>query len=274
MTTKSPLAKPPIKPTPQPPAPDPLEEGHELQMGFFEHLDELRKRLTWAILALVIGTTISFFFTSPVLKFIQVPYCQAVPEMESCRLQTLGPTENIISYFRVSLMMGGILAIPVITYQLLMFIMPGLTKRERRYVLTSMPAITFLFLIGVAFAWFIMIPPALDFLQSFEADIFRPEWTAELYLAFVTALVFWMGVAFETPLVFFVLSLLGLVGPRLLLKNWRIAIVISAIAAAIITPTVDPVNMFLVMGPLLTLYTLSILLVAIGRRMSKVDVPA
>lgn len=273
MTTRLPIKLRPAQLPPPPPEPEPDDEGHELQMGFFDHLDELRKRLTWALLALVIGTTISFFFTSPVLKFIQVPYCQAVPEVEDCRLQTLGPTENVISYFRVSLMMGGILAIPIITYQLMMFIVPGLTKRERRYVLTSMPAITFLFLVGAGFAWFIMTPPALDFLQNFESEIFKPEWTAELYLAFVTALVFWMGVAFETPLVFFVLSLLGLVGPRLLIKNWRVAIVVAAIAAAVITPTVDPVNMFLVMGPLLTLYTLSILLVTIGRRMSRVDAP-
>jgi sec-independent protein translocase protein TatC len=165
------------------------------------------------------------------------------------------------------------MAIPIITYQLLMFVLPGLTTRERRYVLTAMPAITLLFLVGAAFAWFIMTPPALGFLQSFEADIFKPEWTAELYLAFVTALVFWMGVAFETPLIFFVLSLLGLVGPGVLIKHWRIAVVVAAIAAAVITPTVDPVNMFMVMGPLLILYALSIVLVTIGRRMAKVDVP-
>jgi sec-independent protein translocase protein TatC len=138
-------------------------------------------------------------------------------------------------------------------------------------LLMSLPAVTGLFLLGVLFSWFILIPPALGFLESFAPNLFKPEWTAELYLGFVTSLIFWMGVAFETPLVFFVLALLGLVSAGMLLKNWRIAVVGSAIAAAIITPTVDPVNMFLVMGPLLTLYSLSIFLVALGRRISGIN---
>lgn len=274
MTTKLPPTKPPQTPSPKPPIPETVDEGHELQMGFFDHINELRKRLTWAVLALVIATMVSFFFTSDALRYMQGPYCQIVPTVEDCRLQSLGPTENVVSYFRVSLMLGGALAIPVITYQLLMFILPGLTRKEKRYFLTALPAITLLFLVGAAFAWFFLIPPALEFLQTFEADIFKPEWTADLYLSFVTALVFWMGVAFETPLVFFVLALIGVVSARPLIQNWRIAVVFAAVAASVITPTVDPVNMFLVMGPLLVLYALSIVLVMIGRRMAKLDTNA
>jgi sec-independent protein translocase protein TatC len=115
------------------------------------------------------------------------------------------------------------------------------------------------------------MPPALGFLEGFQRDLFQPEWTADLYLSFVTSLIFWMGVAFETPLVFFVLGLLGLVAPGALVRNWRIAVVGAAIAAALITPTIDPVNMSLVMGPLLTLYTLSIFLVFIARRLARID---
>ena len=102
-----------------------------------------------------------------------------------------------------------------------------------------------------------------------KTDLFRADWTADRYLGFVTALLFWMGVAFETPLIFFVLSILGFVTPRPLIKNWRIAIVGAAIAAAVITPTVDPVNMMLVMGPLMGLYILSIFLVTIGKRFNR-----
>src|SRR5690606_3533943 len=123
-------------------------------------------------------------------------------------------------------------------------------------VLMALPAITLLFAVGALFSWFVLIPPALDFLANFQSDVFIVEWTADGYLGFVTSLVFWMGVAFETPLVFFVLALLGFVTPRALIKNWRIAIVGAAVAAAIITPTVDPVNMFLVVAPLLALYVL------------------
>jgi sec-independent protein translocase protein TatC len=146
-----------------------------------------------------------------------------------------------------------------------------LTRKERRILLSALPAISGLFVIGVLFAWFILVPPAFDFLSNFRKDLFIIEWTADQYLGFVTALLFWMGVAFETPLIFFVLALLGIVSAGALAKNWRVAVVGAAIAAAFITPTVDPVNMMLVMGPLMTLYLLSIVLVVIGRRVSKVD---
>lgn len=240
-----------------------LEDGHGAQMTILEHLDELRERLFKAALGLVVGTVIGFFFAGPVIEYLIKPYGQ--------RLQIIDPTGSVVAYFRVSLMIGAVLSIPITTYQLLMFILPGLTRKEKRVLLTALPAITGLFLVGVIFAWFVLIPPAFDFLSNFREDLFIIEWTADQYLGFVTALLFWMGVAFETPLIFFVLALLGIASPGGLLKNWRVAIVGAAIAAAFITPTVDPVNMMLVMGPLLALYGLSIVLVVIGRRISKVD---
>jgi sec-independent protein translocase protein TatC len=242
------------------------QDGHELRMSFFEHLGELRNRAFKAILALIIGTVIGFFVAAQGLMILQEPFCQLVTTPAECQFQTLAPTEGIIVYFRVALLVGGILSIPVITYQLLRFILPGLSSKEQRLLLLSLPAITVLFLGGVLFAFNILLPPALGFLQGFQPTLFKPEWTADLYLSFVTALIFWMGVAFETPLVFFVLSLLGFVTWRRLAASWRIAIIGAAVAAAVITPTIDPVNMFLVMGPLLGLYLVSILLVAIGQR--------
>jgi sec-independent protein translocase protein TatC len=235
-------------------------EGHDLRMGFFEHLDELRKRVFKALLGLIAGTVIGAIVAGPVMQYLITPYGHL--------LQVLGPTEPVVAYFRVALMIGAMIAMPLIVYQLLMFILPGLTRKEARLLLTSLPAIMLLFIVGALFAWFILIPPALGFLESFQPTLFKPEWTADLYFSFITALVFWMGVAFETPLIFFVLSMIGLVGPGALLRNWRVAIVGAAIAAAAITPTIDPVNMFLVMGPLLTLYALSILLVSIGQRIN------
>jgi sec-independent protein translocase protein TatC len=246
------------------------EDGHELRMGFFDHLDELRKRLTKAFLALIVTTAIGVVLATPVLEQLIEPYARLYPE-EGRELVVLGPTGAVMAYFRVALLIGGVLAIPVITYQIMMFIVPGLTRKERRYVLMALPAITALFLIGVAFSWFVLMNPAIAFLEGFQQDIFKPEWTADQYLGFVTALLFWMGVSFEIPLVFFVLSLLGLVSADMLVSNWRFAIIGAAIAAAFITPTVDPVNMFLVMGPLLALYILSVFLVMLGRRIAGID---
>jgi sec-independent protein translocase protein TatC len=248
-----------VKTTPPPPQNDVPEDGGA-QMSLLEHIEELRDRLLKAMLALVFGTVIGFLFADKVMSFLQAPYGQ--------RFKALGPTDAVVEFFRVALMLGGIIAIPIITYQLLMFILPGLTSKERRFVLMSLPAVFGLFLVGVFFAWVMLIPPALNFLQNFQPTLFESEWTAELYLGFVTTLIFWMGVAFQTPLVFFVISLLGFVTPGTLIRNWRFAVVGAAGAAAIITPTVDPVNMFLVMAPLMALYGFSIILVAIGRRMN------
>lgn len=242
-------------------------DGHELRMSLWEHLDELRVRATRAFLALVLGSVVGFVVAGQVFEYLRGPYCRLVDIEQECQLIVLGPTGGIVAYFRVALMVGGALAIPLITYQIMMFVLPGLTRRERRVVLMALPAISGLFVVGAAFAWFILMPPALGFLEGFQPTLFEPDWTAELYISFVTALVFWMGVAFETPLVFFVLALLGMVSAGTLARNWRFAVVGAAIAAAFITPTVDPLNMFLVMGPLLALYAISIFLVMIGRRL-------
>jgi len=196
-----------------------------------------------------------------VLEFLRKPYGEAFLVKD--------PTGGVVQYFRVAIMVGASLSIPVITYEILMFVLPGLTGKEKKLLVMSLPPITILFIIGVAFAWFILIPPALGFLVNFQPTIFHAQWTADHYLGFVTSLLFWMGVSFETPLVFFVLSLFAVVQSRQLIKQWRIAIVGTAIAAAVITPTVDPVNMLLVMGPLMALYVLSIVLVAVGNRIIK-----
>lgn len=251
-----------------PPPPEPLEQEIDdegARMGFWDHLEELRQRLFKAVLALVLGTVVGIIFATPVLEYLQQPYGRP--------FTVLGPTGGVVAYFRVALMVGAMISIPVITYQLLAFVLPGLTTREKRFLILSIPPITVLFLVGVAFAWFILIPPALGFLEGFQPTLFKPEWTADLYLGFVTSLLFWMGAAFETPLVFFVLSILGMVTARPLLKNWRVAVVGAAAASAVITPTVDPVNMFLVMGPLMVLYLFSIILVVVGSRMNSAETP-
>jgi sec-independent protein translocase protein TatC len=235
-------------------------------MSLLEHLEELRSRLFKIALALVLGTIVGTFFASPLLEFLKRPY-------GSQPFTALGPTDSVVSYFRVSLMLGAIIAIPVITYQILRFILPGLTRKETRLVLLSLPAITLLFLVGVVFTWLLLIPPAINFFAGFQPDLFENFWTADRYLGFVTALIFWMGVAFETPLIVFVVSLLGMVTAGALARNWRVAIVGSSVAAALITPTIDPVNMTLVMGPLLALYLLSILMATIGARINRAGNP-
>jgi sec-independent protein translocase protein TatC len=253
-----------LKSTP-PPDVDIYEEenGHSARMGFLEHLDELRRRLIRSVLGIGIGTALGSVFAGQILQYLGQPYLTLAGGNE---FLIIDPTGSVVAYFRVALLVGATLAVPIVTYQLVMFIVPAMTRKEKRYFVSALPAVFFLFLLGVAFAWFVLIPPALRFLEGFQEGLFESQWEAGRYITFVTNLLFWMGVAFETPLVLFIMSLLGFVAPRPLINNWRLAIVISAVAAAMITPTVDPVNMMLVMGPLMALYLVSIVLVIMGAR--------
>jgi sec-independent protein translocase protein TatC len=227
------------------------EEGGAY-MSILDHLRDLRGRLFKAALALVVAAVLTSLFAGEIIKFLIQPY--------GGKLQTLGPTENVVSYFRVALLSGATLAMPVIVYQLLAFVVPGLTRAERRWIILGVPFATLLFLIGILFAWYIMVPAAINFLANFRSDLFLNEWTANEYLSFVVSVAFWIGVSFQTPLITFILAKVGLVTPGFLARNWRIAVVIVAVISALITPTVDPFNMALLMLPLLSLYGLSILL--------------
>jgi sec-independent protein translocase protein TatC len=233
----------------------PLKEATEQlvgQMSLLEHLEELRDRLVKAAIAVFVFTFLSAAFTTQILELLIAPYGQ--------KLQVLGPTEGITIYFRVALTAGLVLSMPFLVYQFLMFILPGLEANEKKYILWGVPFATLLFLIGVLFAWYILTPAAVNFLSTWQPEIFIQQWQSREYIPFVTSLVFWIGISFETPLIIFIMTKVGLVTPRFLIKQWRFAIVIIAIAAAMITPTVDPFNMGLVMLPLMILYGLSILL--------------
>ena len=236
----------------------PLDEAREKladQMTLLGHLEELRDRLVVSAIAVGVCTVISAAFTPWILRFLN----SFLPG-EDGKLITLAPTEGIAVYFRVALTAGLVLAMPVLVYQLLMFILPGLEENEKRYVFWGVPAATLLFLIGVSFAVFILLPTAINFLWFFQQEFFAANWQSRLYIPFITSITFWIGVSFETPLIIFIMAKLDIVTPRFLLKQWRFAVVIIAIAAAMITPTVDPFNMALVMLPLFALYGLSILL--------------
>ena len=232
------------------------ETGGSVGMPLLAHIRELRGRLVKAALALVIATLFTSFFAGDIIKFLIKPY--------GSELQTLGPTENVITYFRVAILSGAALAMPVIVYQILAFAIPGLTRSERRWIYLSVPFTMILFMTGILFAWYIMVPAAVDFLSNFRSDLFRNEWTASEYISFVVSLAFWIGVSFQTPLISFILAKVGLVTAGFLARNWRFAIVIVAVISAVITPTVDPFNMALLMLPLLGLYGLSILLAMIA----------
>lgn len=233
-------------------------EDSFVEQTLLEHLNELRKRMTWAALALVIGTVISFIFAQDILLFLLEPY--------NGQLQTLRPTEGIETFFKVALVSGVILSMPVILFQFWLFISPGLTKKERRYVYLFIPAALGLFLLGIAFAWFVLVPAAVAFLSSFMPSVFKTDWTGQEYIGFILAMLFWLGISFQMPIIIYVLSVVGLVSGPMMRDQWRVAVVGVAVLAAAITPSIDPVTMLLTMAPLLVLYFLSIGLAFLGYR--------
>jgi sec-independent protein translocase protein TatC len=219
---------------------------------FLEHLQELALRIRNAAIILLVFAGVGMYFAEPILRFLIAPY--------GTRINTLGPTEGISILIKVGLAVGASVASPFVIYQIIAFIAPGLESHEKRAVYFVIPFAFLLFIIGAGFAWFIMIPAAIDFLKNFGTDLFEVSWTADKFVPFVLSLVFWIGVSFEMPLLFMFLGRLGVVSPGFLLRQWRIAVVVIAVIAAVITPTVDPFNMMLVMGPLIGLYFLSIVL--------------
>lgn len=240
------------------PVGDALNKAIDNPMGLFEHLDALRKHLMRAVLALAITTAFSFTFFTPILELLSQPLEGGIESLVAIEV-----TEPIGTVMRVSLLTGFALAFPYIGFELFLFIAPGLSRRARIYGLMAIPVATLFFIGGMAFAYFVMLPTALPFLLNFMGinTIPRPS----SYVKFVTSMMFWIGIAFEFPLVIFLLAKLGWVNGRTLAKQWRLAIVIIAVVGALITPTVDPVNMSLVMLPMIVLYAFSILLAMIAQ---------
>ncbi len=227
-----------------------LTTNPDTRQMLWDQIEALRIHLLRAVLSLVLTVGVSFLFTQKVISFLAQP----VGGLD--KLKAIEVTETVSVFMKVALLSGVALAIPYIAFEFWLFAAPGLRPRERKIGLTGIPFATLFFLGGAAFTFFIMLPAALPFLNNFMA--IKTELRPQSYFSFVTGLMFWIGVSFEFPLVIYVLSALGIIKPQILAQQWRLAIVIISIVAAIITPTIDPVNQGLVMAPMILLYFISI----------------
>jgi sec-independent protein translocase protein TatC len=229
--------------------------------ALLEHLDALRKHFARILIGLLICVAIFFFFTPKIVDFL------ARPIGGVSALRAIDVTESIGVFMKVALLGGFALASPYIAFELWLFAAPGLHSQGRILGLVSIPLVIIFFVGGMAFAYFFLLPPALKFLLNFMGVQVIPRPSS--FIGFVTGILFWIGITFEFPLIIYVLTLMGIIRPQSLLKHWRIAIIIIAVLAAAITPTVDPVNMSLVMGPMILLFFASIglgYLALIGRK--------
>ena len=239
------------------------ELENEKMMTLLEHMLELKDHLVRMAIALVVCSAGTFVLAKKILEWLLLPMNKYDGQYAIIATR---PTTTIGLFMKISLFSGAIVAMPYLVYELLHYILPGLTRREKMALIWIVPGATLFFVGGAAFAYFVMVPAAIPFLLGFWSDLIEQNWMVDEYIPFVTGLVFWVGVSFETPLIMAFLSRMGVVTAKQLLAAWKFAVVAIAVLAAFITPTPDPFNMGLVMAPLITLYFFGVLLARFSQR--------
>jgi sec-independent protein translocase protein TatC len=240
------------------------ENAEEKEMTFLEHLEELRWRIIYSLIGVVIGTIIAWIF----IDFL-VDYVLLKPAKDSgAQLQNLKPFGQLFLYFQIAIMAGIIISIPNIFYQLWKFIAPALRKNERKYIFRIVIFSTFSFLLGIAFAYFVMLPLALKFAAQFGSKAIKNEFAIDEYMSIIISVMLAAGLVFELPMISFFLSKLGILKPSFMQKYRKHAIVVIMIAAAILTPGTDPVSQIILAVPLVLLYEISILVSKLSQKKS------
>ena len=237
-----------------------------------EHFRELRYRVMISMVALLIGSAVCFYFYEEILTLLITPARQVAGDDVSIIYTEV--TELLSTTVKVSLLGGLVLALPVILYHAIRFVAPGLTPKERRILFSFLPAALLAFVGGMAFGYFVMIPPALKFLLTFGGDVAEPLIRISNIVNIMIRLLFWLGISFETPLVMYVLAVLGIVNARGFSRFRRLWLVVAFVIAAAITPTIDPLNQAIVAGPLIVLYELGVLLARFAGRKSAATLQA
>ena len=208
------------------------------EMSFNDHLEELRQRILNSIYSVLICIFFSFIVIKPLISFIEIP-------AKDIRLLQLSPGEFLFVAIKVAGYSGLIVALPYILYQVILFISPGLTEKEKSLIFPAFLGSGILFILGLFFSWWILVPAAISFFIKFGADIVEPIWSIEKYFDFVLLLMSSTALAFQLPILQFILGFLGIVTTQKMLSNWRIVVLSSAILSAVITPSTDPLTMSL-----------------------------
>jgi len=236
-------------------------------LSILEHLKEFRQRLVKVVIAVAITSIISFVFYEQIFNLLISP-------AQDINLIYIEMTEMLGTIMRVCLVSGIILAMPYITYQVIMFVSPALTSREKKLVYLILPWITLMFAAGVCFGYYILVPRITEFLLTFGSEIAMPQIKIGNYVSIVTRLLLSVGLVFEMPVVTTFLARIGIITPKWLAAKRKMAIVLAFILAAIITPTIDPVNQTLVAAPLVVLYEMSIWLAKLVAKKKTGEEPA
>ena len=222
------------------------------EMSLIDHLQELRKRLIAAIAAVVISSLVCYFYSQELVHIITAP---------AGKLYYMNPAEAFFTYLKVSFFAGFLVALPIVMYQMWAFIVPALTKQERKVSSVLVPASVLLFFVGLAFSYFLVLPAGIKFFVGFATEDLQPLFSVGQYLSFVISFLLPFGVIFELPLFLFVLAKMGIISSDYLIRKRKLMLVMSFVIGAVISPTPDIFSQTMVAVPLLVLYEISILVV-------------
>lgn len=240
------------------------QDSVEVEMSFLDHLEELRWRLIYAIIGIVLGSIAAWIFIEPLVEFVLLK-----PARDSgAILQNLRPFGQLFLFIQISIIVGIVLTLPNLFYQLWKFISPALKKNEKKYILSIVIFSTVCFLAGIAFAYFVMLPLALKFAVEFGTEAIKNEFAINEYMSIIISVMLAAGFVFELPMVSFFLTKLGILTPAFMRKYRRHAIVAILVLAAFLTPGADPVSQVVLAVPLVLLYEISIFISKISVKKS------
>lgn len=219
----------------------------DLEMSLFDHLEELRQRIFYALIAVGVGIVGCFTVVKPIVQLLEVP-------AQGVKFLQLAPGEYFFVSLKVAAYSGILVASPMILYQIIAFVLPGLTRRERRLLGPIVLGSSVLFVAGLAFAYIALIPAALNFFITYGEDVVEQLWSIDRYFEFVLLLMFSTGLAFQIPVIQALLGLLGIVSSRQMLAGWRYILIGAAVLGAVLTPSTDPLTQSLLGGAVVGLY--------------------
>ncbi|NJR52684.1 MAG: twin-arginine translocase subunit TatC [Leptolyngbyaceae cyanobacterium CSU_1_3] len=219
----------------------------DVEMSLFDHLEELRLRIFYALIAIVVFVVGCFAFVKPIVQLLEVP-------AQGVKFLQLAPGEYFFVSIKVAGYSGLVLSAPFILYQVIVFVLPGLSRKEKRFLAPVVFGSSILFLAGLAFAYVALIPAALNFFITYGEDVVEQAWSIDRYFEFVLLLMFSTGLAFQIPVVQALLGFLGIVSSETMLSGWKYVLLGAAILGAVITPSTDPLTQSLLGGAVLVLY--------------------
>ena len=219
----------------------------EVEMSIFEHLEELRMRIFYSLIAVLVGIIGCFILVKPIVRFLEIP-------AQGVRFLQLAPGEYFFVTIKVAAYSGILLASPFILYQIVKFVLPGLTTRERRFLRPIFLGSTVLFGLGLIFAYFAIVPAALKFFIGYGLEVVEQAWSIEKYFEFVLLLMFSTALAFQVPILQLLLGIVGIVTSQQMLSSWKYVLLGSVVLGAVLTPSTDPLTQSLLGGAVIVLY--------------------